>query len=50
MKALIFANEDIPIEDIEDHAKKLKPTDFFLEHGDTYVPTGPKVPNIFQAM
>lgn len=50
MKVLIIANENIPIEDIENHAKKLNPTDFFLKHGDTYVPTGPKDQNIFSAM
>lgn len=50
VKALIIANEDISIEDIEDHAKKLKPNDFFFGHGDTYVPTGPNDPNIFPSM
>jgi hypothetical protein len=46
MKALIEANPEMSLEDIEKRAEEQKPGDFFFAHGAIYVPTGPDDPNI----
>jgi Protein of unknown function (DUF1353) len=47
LKTMIENNPNLSIDDIEDHAKTVKPNDFYLMNGSKYFTKGSKDPNLF---